>query len=466
MTSILFLELAAKSVVIAGAGLAILQLVRRRSAAERSFVAHSALLALLALPMATFALPKVRLAEPQAALQTAPIAASGLDVETVLQAAYTAVAAALLVGMLIGVARLFLLRRQATVVVDAPWLTALARAQRRMGVKSGAALLVSDAVNSPVSWGFLRPTILLNETVVSMSDDAEAIIAHELAHVVRRDWAKLLAGRVATALFWFNPLVWVLVGQCHQLREEAADDTVLRSEVPSADYANLLVKAARHDCRAALIAAHGVAPGKGSLHLRVTRVLDGALRRGPARAAWTLCCLGGAALFAAPLAALTLAPAQPLAPAQTVRMAAAPTTAPAAKTLTARAAPRATPVGVTTTAGLSRNITGARTLTTTAPPMVQAAKNLTADAARPATPASVTTIAALSRNLTGARTLTSSSGGEGAATATTATSLLPNGSQPTPGHRLTYAGSAPTEATAASAAARRQQPRPPVLSPN
>src|SRR3569623_1523378 len=172
-----------------------------------------------------------------------------------------------------------------------------------MGFKHGTAVLGSEELRAPVSWGVIRPIILLNEQAVDATTEAEAIIAHELAHVARLDWAKLLVSRLACALFWFNPLVWRLARECHQLREEAADDAVLLSEVDGADYASLLVNAARHDIKALLIAAHGVAPGKDSLKRRITRVLDADLARGPANGAWAALCLIVLVAVAAPLAA-------------------------------------------------------------------------------------------------------------------------------------------------------------------
>jgi hypothetical protein len=164
-------------------------------------------------------------------------------------------------------------------------------------------LLVSPDLRSPVSWGLMRPIILLNEQTVGARGQAEAIIAHELAHVARLDWAKLLIARVACALFWFNPLVWRLAREAHQLREEAADDAVLLSEVDDAAYATLLVNAARHDNRALLMAAHGVAPGRDSLKRRITRVLDRDQARGPASNAWSLLCVASLLAVAMPLAA-------------------------------------------------------------------------------------------------------------------------------------------------------------------
>jgi hypothetical protein len=125
------------------------------------------------------------------------------------------------------------------------------------------------------------------------------------------DWAKLLLGRVVTALYWFNPLVWLLVRDAHQLREEAADDAVLGANVAGPDYAALLVHTARHDCRAAMLAAHGVAPGKGSLQRRVHRVLDHSLPRTRMEARWATIGAVVALFGGAPLAALTLVPQRP-----------------------------------------------------------------------------------------------------------------------------------------------------------
>ena len=122
------------------------------------------------------------------------------------------------------------------------------------------------------------------------------------------DWAKLLLARVATALFWFNPLVWVLAREAHQLREETADDAVLAADIVDTDYAQLLVGVARHECPGLLLGAHGVAPSKSSLARRVARVLDGKSIRGPVARSFALGILFGAAMIAAPLAALTLTP--------------------------------------------------------------------------------------------------------------------------------------------------------------
>ncbi|MES2288139.1 MAG: M56 family metallopeptidase [Pseudomonadota bacterium] len=364
MTLAIAFELAIKSVVTAGVVVFLLDILRFRSASERSWLAHFGLAAALVLPLAGELLPRWYVA-PEMPVADTPVvtasvapaivhAASSVPVETMptlnteaLAGFAYAIPAAILLGVtIIAVLRLFALRRRSTVLIDEPWLAALAHAQRRMGFKNGAALLVSPELVSPVSWGLFRPTILVGESASTGRDDAEAIIAHELAHVARFDWMKLLLARVATALLWFNPFVWMLARRCHQLREEAADDAVLRSDVSGTDYAQLLVSAARHESRGLLLAANGVAPSKASLGDRVRRVLDVSTVRTPARLGWSLACIAVGMALGAPLAALTarsapVAPIAPVAPSPVRAITATAPQTPAVSHLSAPVAPTA-----------------------------------------------------------------------------------------------------------------------------
>jgi bla regulator protein blaR1 len=348
--------IALKSLLIAGLALGLLKLMGKRSAAERSWVAHIGLLALIIMAVAPVVLPSWNVETPalfertadraevaaptaapvtvattpapgatavrSAAVRPAPTLPSLSPAEAAV-ALYAVPAAILLFITFLALARLVALQARAEVLVDAHWLSALARAQRRMGFKHGTALLTSDDLASPISWGLIRPVILLNSRAVEASAEAEAIIAHELAHVARMDWIKLLLARIATALFWFNPLVWMLAREAHQLREEAADDSVLAADIVDTDYAQLLVGVARHECPGLLLGAHGVAPSRNSLARRVARVLDGKSVRGPVAGSFAIGVFAGALLVAAPLAALNFTPAISKAPkTSTTRLAA------------------------------------------------------------------------------------------------------------------------------------------------
>jgi bla regulator protein blaR1 len=341
--TITLLLLALKSLLVAAGALGLLRLTRARSAAERSTIAHLGLFALIALPLGSLALPRLALPVPafvsqlatitpraqpgvtrpiwrpatvSASAPTSPKPAVGAAATTDWPAALVGVARyaflfptlLLLALTLTALLRLVGLRARAEILVDPIWLGALARAQRRMGFKSGISLLRSDELESPVSWGVVRPVILLNHAAANAPEQAEAIIAHELAHVVQLDWVKLILARIATATFWFNPLAWLLAREAHQLREEAADDAVLAADIDGPDYAQLLIGVARHQCRSTLLGAHGVAPSKSSLGRRVRRVLDQNPARGASGRSWIAGFATGMLSMAVPLAAVTFVP--------------------------------------------------------------------------------------------------------------------------------------------------------------
>jgi beta-lactamase regulating signal transducer with metallopeptidase domain len=349
MTIDLLIELAWKSASVAGLTLLALALLRRRSAGERALVGHVGVLALALLPAAIVALPTLRFTAPDGVAEMlAPTISSQVpdaagatgsasrregqvlaqfDWSEALLAAYLSICAAFLAGLIISVLRLQRVRARAALVQDPHWLTALAAAQHRAGFKHGTALLSSGELKSPISWGLMRPIIIVDHAALAQKDRAEAIITHELAHVTRMDWLRLLTGRFALALFWFNPLVWVLVRTAHHLSEEAADDAVLRTDVPDCDYAELLVGAVRHAHRPAFLPANGVAPSRSSLGKRISHVLDTTRPRQPARLGWAVASLAVAASLNGVIAA-----AEPLA-AQALPTQGAPTADAAAEQL-------------------------------------------------------------------------------------------------------------------------------------
>jgi hypothetical protein len=214
-------------------------------------------------------------------------------------------------------------------------------------------LLVSDEAPSPLSWGWLKPAILIDRDTLERVEDADAILAHEVAHVVRGDWPALMMTRLSVAIFWFNPLAWLLERELVQQAEEAADCSAL-GQVEPTQYAQTLVSCARAE-RLQPLPANSMAPRASGLKRRVHAILSGRMstRSG---SFWTLAAMLGCAGAAAPLAAVELvpamaelveAPAAPVAPvapvAAAARIAAAAPApaAPAALAAVAQGAPAA-----------------------------------------------------------------------------------------------------------------------------
>jgi len=83
---------------------------------------------------------------------------------------------------------------------------------RWLALRDGAALRLSEAVSSPVTFGAFRPVVLLPAHFLELAPAVqEAILCHELLHVRRRDWLFTVGEEIVRAVFWFHPAIWWLL---------------------------------------------------------------------------------------------------------------------------------------------------------------------------------------------------------------------------------------------------------------
>ena len=117
------------------------------------------------------------------------------------------------------------------------------------------------------------------------------ILAHECAHLQRRDPLWQIIARFFLASLWFHPLAWNLARLSRAADEQAADDTVLNSGTDAPAYAGLLVECARQfSLPPALQATASAMASPTTLTRRVEAVLNSATDRQPAGAAPMAAC--------------------------------------------------------------------------------------------------------------------------------------------------------------------------------
>ena len=103
-------------------------------------------------------------------------------------------------------------------------------------------LRLSRGARGPLTWGILRPVILLpNAAALWPHDRLQAVLRHEFAHVARRDGLCQMLALAACALYWPNPLVWLGARTLRREAEIAADDAVIASGMAPSDYAGELL---------------------------------------------------------------------------------------------------------------------------------------------------------------------------------------------------------------------------------
>jgi beta-lactamase regulating signal transducer with metallopeptidase domain len=126
----------------------------------------------------------------------------------------------------------------------------------RARVNTPAEFRLSADVDSPVTFGFAPPVILLPERFPSMEPRfQEAIACHELLHVRRRDWAHHLAEEILLAAFWFHPAIAWLISRVRLAREQVVDLEVVRLTKARKPYLEALLEFTIGRARASAISA-------------------------------------------------------------------------------------------------------------------------------------------------------------------------------------------------------------------
>jgi beta-lactamase regulating signal transducer with metallopeptidase domain len=282
------LVVAAKSTVILLVAFVVAALARRARASVRHAIFAAAFLALLLLPVASGLAPKIELpvldaapvgatdahspapAPVQPAIVTTAVAqlpATRWSIADAAIAVYASGVASILLMLAAGLWRLRAWASDAEV-----WAGATLEEAR---------VLLSDRIESPLTFGFFAPVILMPSAARHWSaDEVKRALAHELEHVRRGDWKLQLLARLACAVYWPHPLVWTAWRRFSLEAEQACDDAVLSGSEASL-YAEQLVTLARDLVRRPRVPAMAMA-SHSQLARRIDAILDPARSRGPA----------------------------------------------------------------------------------------------------------------------------------------------------------------------------------------
>ena len=310
----LFADIVMKVSLVLAAALAAMPLLRGRSAAFRHWVLAVALVCAAAMPLLTIIAPAWHIPVSTFAIGTtaprpAPVSVTiasrqspargfdqtadaprmaadarrGMDLPALVGLLWAIGAAASAAMLVVGFARLRRIAKRAEPLESGRWAELTGELARASGVHRPVTLLRSDHPTLLVTWGVVRPRIVLPFVASDWSDDrARVVLRHELAHVRRGDWIVQIAAEIARSLNWFNPVMWLACRQLRRESERACDDAVLSGGVAPADYASHLVDLARalSAHRRPYVPAPAMARSSG-LEGRVAAMLNARLNRNP-----------------------------------------------------------------------------------------------------------------------------------------------------------------------------------------
>jgi len=157
-------------------------------------------------------------------------------------------------------------RRMTHIIRSAPTLEGGREVERLRALEHAAGatcrlpLVVADSLFEPGVFGVLRPVLVWPRTLSDHLSDTQidAVLAHELAHVRRRDNLAASVHMFVEAVYWFHPMVWWMGSRLLDERERACDADVVEQGSDPETYADSILKICRLYLESPLACVAGV----------------------------------------------------------------------------------------------------------------------------------------------------------------------------------------------------------------
>jgi bla regulator protein BlaR1 len=175
-------------------------------------------------------------------------------------AAWLCGCAAVLLVWCVGWRRVAVALREAVPLREGREIEALRRLERTGGMRKRIEMFLSRASLEPGIFGIVRPVLIWPEGISEhlAQPHLDAILAHELWHIRRRDNLAAAVHMVVEALFWFHPLVWWLGTRLVEERERACDEEVVELGSERQVYAESILKVCEFCVASPLACVSGV----------------------------------------------------------------------------------------------------------------------------------------------------------------------------------------------------------------
>ena len=169
-------------------------------------------------------------------------------------------------------------------------------------VHSGVPVMSSPSLLEPGVFGIFRPALMLPAGIADRltRPQMDAILAHEMCHIRRRDNLTAALHMFVEAVFWFHPMVWWIGVRLVTERENACDEYVLRLGGEPETYAESIVEVCKFYAESPVVCVSGVSGA--DLKKRIVRIMTAQFARGLTTRVKLLLGLAAVAAVAFPLA--------------------------------------------------------------------------------------------------------------------------------------------------------------------
>jgi beta-lactamase regulating signal transducer with metallopeptidase domain len=135
--------------------------------------------------------------------------------------------------------------RRSIGVTDPQWSDLVRECAERVNIRQNVSLLRSSEETMPMALGIRHAMILIPAIADTWSEDRrQAVLLHEMSHLVRHDVLTQMFAAAACAFYWIHPGMWWIARRLRIERELACDDRVLSVGTNAGDYADHLLELA------------------------------------------------------------------------------------------------------------------------------------------------------------------------------------------------------------------------------
>lgn len=263
-----------EGLAIAGLAWVLLQIVGRQNSGTRFAVWFAALVAIAGVPFIGAAASGS--SSPMASIPHAPLTLPA-SWALFIFLGWALIASLAIVRVGWGFLHVWALRRNSVAIEIADLNPQLQSTIRELSRGRAVVVCKSDHVRTPTAIGFLKPMIVVPSwTWEELSaPELSAVLAHEFAHLRRRDDWTNLAQKIVRAVFFFHPAVWWIENRLSLEREMACDDAVLARTSDPRGYAECLISLAeKRSIHRGLAMAQAAVDRVRATSRRIAQIMD------------------------------------------------------------------------------------------------------------------------------------------------------------------------------------------------
>ena len=166
------------------------------------------------------------------------------------------------------------LRSEKIYPVDIYWHDRLKNLSGSMGLRKSIKFAESAIAKIPMTIGYLKPVILVPLGTIGgvPAQQLDAILLHELAHILRRDYLLNIIQSVIEMIFFYHPVTWWISGLIRQEREHICDDLVISVNHDHLNYIKALTTMEELNVKTPMM-ANAITGSRKKLLNRVKRLL-------------------------------------------------------------------------------------------------------------------------------------------------------------------------------------------------